>query len=156
MQRLSNAGLYSYLQQVQGYLAPSITAVFLLGLFYPRTNSPGAVSGLVIGFLLGMGKLTVQLFHATPEGEEPSNTLLNYIADFNFLYASGVLFAATVILVVLVSKVTPPPNEEQLKGLTWQSIDKKVRESWSMVDLVTTAIVLICVVGIYGYFSFWI
>ena len=151
-----DSGLYSYLQQVQGYLAPSITAVFLLGLFYPRTNSAGAIAGLVVGFLMGIGKLTVQLLYPTPEGAK-TKTLLNEIADFNFLYASGVLFAATVFLVVLVSNITPPPKEENIQGLTWQSIDKKmVRDSWTMVDVVTTAIVLACVIGIYGYFSFWI
>jgi len=34
MQRISQGGLYKYLQSVQGYLAPPITAVFLLGLFF--------------------------------------------------------------------------------------------------------------------------
>lgn len=151
-----DSGLYKYLQDVQGYLAPSITAVFLLGLFYQRTNSAGAIVGLVAGFLMGMGKLTIQLLHKTPEGEEPAN-LLNRIADFNFLYSSGVLFAATVFLVVLASNMTAAPKEEQLKGLTWYSIDKKmVRDSWTTIDVITTAIVLACVIGIYGYFSFWI
>ena len=150
------SGLYKYLQAVQGYLAPSITAVFLLGLFYPRTNSAGAIVGLVAGFLMGMGKLTIQLFYKTPSGKEPE-TLLNEIADFNFLYCSGILFAATVLLVVLVSNVTAPPKAENLKGLTWYSIDKKmVRDSWSAIDVVTTGIVLACVIGIYAYFSFWI
>lgn len=153
------SGLYKYLQDVQGYLAPSITAVFLLGLFYSRTNSPGAIAGLVFGFLLGIGKLTIQLFYKTDAGAEAgaSKTLLNQIADFNFLYASGVLFAATVLLVVIVSNVTSPPKKEHIEGLTWYSIDKKmVRESWTMVDVITTGIVLVCVVGIYSYFSFWI
>ncbi len=149
-----DSGLYSYLQSVQGYLAPSITAVFLLGLFYTRTNSAGAITGLVVGFLLGMGKLTIQLLYKT---DAEQKTLLNHIADFNFLYASGVLFALTVLLVVLVSHMTATPKEENLKGLTWYTIDKKmVRDSWSAIDLVTTGIVLLCVICIYGYFSFWI
>ena len=33
MPLISEGGLYQYLQSVQGYLAPPITAVFLLGLF---------------------------------------------------------------------------------------------------------------------------
>ena len=149
-----DSGLYVYLQQVQGYLAPSITAVFLLGLFYTRTNSAGAIVGLVAGFLMGMGKLTIQLLCKT---ENESKTLMNHVADFNFLYASGVLFGLTTFLVVLVSHLTSPPKEEHLSGLTWYTIDKKmVRDSWTFIDLVTTAIVLACVVGIYVYFSFWI
>ena len=149
-----DSGLYVYLQQVQGYLAPSITAVFLLGLFYTRTNSAGAIVGLVAGFLMGMGKLTIQLLCKT---ENETKTLMNHVADFNFLYASGVLFGLTTFLVVLVSHLTSPPKEENLSGLTWYTIDKKmVRDSWTFIDLVTSAIVLACVVGIYVYFSFWI
>ena len=41
MQRISEGGLYKYLQSVQGYLAPPITAVFLLGLFCKRINVRG-------------------------------------------------------------------------------------------------------------------
>ncbi|QEG22422.1 sodium:solute symporter [Mariniblastus fucicola] len=151
-----DSGLYSYLQSVQGYLAPSITAVFLLGLFYQRTNSPGAIVGLVAGFVMGMGKLTIELLYATEEGAEPQN-ILNSIADINFLYASGILFAITVVMVLLVSHMTSPPKDENLQGLTWYSIDKMmVRDSWSTIDVITTAIVLGLVVAIYGYFSFWI
>src|SRR5690606_38790344 len=55
-----NSGIYDYLQNVQGFLAPPITAVFLLRLFSKRLNAAGAFWGLVVGFVLGMAKLTVQ------------------------------------------------------------------------------------------------
>jgi len=63
--------LYKYLQDVQSYLAPPITAVFLLGLFCKRINGKGAVAGLVIGFVAGMGKLTLQAL--TGGGTEADN-----------------------------------------------------------------------------------
>jgi SSS family solute:Na+ symporter len=47
-----NSGLYDYLQNVQGFLAPPIAAVFLLGLFSKRINGRGAFWGLVIGFVM--------------------------------------------------------------------------------------------------------
>lgn len=152
-----DSGLYKYLQDVQGYLAPSITAVFLLGLFYRGTTSIAAITGLVLGFLIGMGKLTIQLFYKTEDGFVGNKNILQLIADFNFLYSSGVLFAITTALVIGVSLVTPAPEEHQIKGLTWHSIDRKMlRESWSAIDVVTTSIVLLLVVAIYTYFSFWI
>ena len=152
-----DSGLYKYLQNVQGYLSPSITAVFLLGLFWNRTNQAGAVCGLVFGFLIGMGKLTIEvLYKRSADSVEPI-TLLNRIADFNFLYATGVLFAITVALVVLVSKLTSIPPEEKIAGLTWQSIDKTmVRNSWGFGDAAATFVVLGLVLAIYCYFSFWI
>ena len=36
MKAMAGGGIYKYLQQVQGYLAPPITAVFLLGLFWKK------------------------------------------------------------------------------------------------------------------------
>ena len=45
MPMISQGGLYQYLQSVQGYLAPPITAVFLLGLFCKRINARGAFAG---------------------------------------------------------------------------------------------------------------
>jgi len=151
------SGLYKYLQNVQGYLSPSITAVFLLGLFWNRTNQAGALIGLVGGFLLGMGKLTIQVLCKREDDSTEPITLLNQIADFNFLYASGVLFAITVLLIALVSLITSPPPPEKVTGLTWHSIDKNtIRKSWNGLDVVTTAIVLVLVIGIYTYFSFWI
>ena len=46
--------LYIYLQSVQGYLSPPITAVFVLGLFWKGCNHIGAIACLVIGTFLGM------------------------------------------------------------------------------------------------------
>ena len=62
MPMISKGGLYQYLQSVQGYLAPPITAVFLLGLFNSRINNKGATWGLSLGFFAGMLKLIIQAF----------------------------------------------------------------------------------------------
>ena len=158
MSRLAeNEGLYKYLQSAQGYLAPPITAVFLLGLFYRRTTNLAAIAGLSIGFVLGIGKLVLSLLYETPKGEVAKTDWLTRVADFHFLYSSGVLFAVIVVLVLLVSHLTPAPDPEKIRGLTYDSIDRqKVRDSWGVIDVVTTLIVLGLTFGIYAYFSFWI
>jgi len=48
--------LYVYLQSVQGYLSPPITAVFLLGLFWKGSNHYGAMTCLILGTILGMSR----------------------------------------------------------------------------------------------------
>ena len=156
MHRLAgNEGLYKYLQSVQGYLAPPITAVFLLGLFYARTNSAGAIAGLAIGFILGMGKLTIETFYGSSKLTQPTG--LAFIGDINFTYMSGILFAIVVGLVLAVSHLTAAPNEERIRGLTYDSIDKaEVRRSWNAFDVIATVIVLGLTFGVYAYFSFWI
>jgi len=161
MQRISQGGLYKYLQSVQGYLAPPITAVFLLGLFFKRINGKGAVAGLAIGFIAGMAKLTIQAL--TGGGEEAviqSPDWLVYIGNYNFLFATGWLMLISIAAIVGVSLVTAPPNYEQIVGLTYATATpeqkKERRESWGLLEVLITVVVLGLVLGLYLYFSFWL
>ena len=158
MAKISQGGLYQYLQSVQGYLAPPITAVFLLGLFWKRVNAAGAVWGLGGGFVLGMAKLTIQTFYGKGKIENPA--FLAAIGDFNFLYATGVLMVASIILMVVASLLTPPPPPEKIHDLTYGSIhaDAKdeIRKSWDAGNIIMASLILILVGGMYIYFSFWL
>ena len=155
MPLISEGGLYQYLQNVQGYLAPPITAVFLLGLFNQRINNRGAVWGLGLGFVLGMLKLTIQVLFGAEKIASPA--LLAAIGDFNFLYFSGVLFLISVVTIIVMSYTAPPPELEKIRGLTYASIDREaVRASWDYREVVATTVILGLVVAIYVYFSFWI
>jgi SSS family solute:Na+ symporter len=155
MPLISEGGLYQYLQNVQGYLAPPITAVFLLGLFSSRINTRGAVWGLGLGFVLGMSKLVIQALFG--EGKIESPALLAAIGDFNFLYFSGVLFLICVVTIVVASWTDAAPDRERIRGLTYDSIDRAaVRASWDRRDVAATAVVLGLVAALYLYFSFWV
>ena len=155
MPMISKGGLYQYLQSVQGYLAPPITAVFLLGLFNSRINNKGATWGLSLGFFAGMLKLLIQAFFGKEKIANPE--LLAYIGDINFLYFSGILFLFCAILICLVSYQTELPDENQIDGLTYRTIDKEaIRESWDQKDIYATGVILALVLAIYLYFSFWI
>ncbi|MEM9408120.1 MAG: sodium:solute symporter [Acidobacteriota bacterium] len=155
MPAISEGGLYQYLQNVQGYLAPPITAVFLFGLASRRINARGATWGLAVGFVAGMGKLLLQAGFG--EGKRESPALLAFVADINFLYFSGVLFLLSALVLVFASRTAPPPAAEQLEGLTFGAIDREaVRESWDRRDVAATVVVLGLVAAIYLYFSFWL
>ncbi len=158
MKVISGGGLYQYLQSVQGYLAPPITAVFLLGLFWKRINSQGAVWALTGGFILGMLKLTCQAFFGVGKIESPA--VLAAIGDFNFLYATGILFVASVILLVAGSLLAAPPPAEKTDGLTYRSImalhGDEIRDSWDTGNKVMATLILLLVAAMYLYFSFWL
>ncbi|MGJ8726703.1 MAG: sodium:solute symporter [Roseibacillus sp.] len=157
MKQMAGGGIYKYLQSVQGYLAPPITAVFLLGLFWRRINATGAFYGLVIGFVLGMGKLMVEAI-ASQKGITTGP--LAFIAEFNFLYYSGVLLVISTVIIVGLSLLTDAPTEEKTRGLTWQGLsaaDKEdIRNSWNRWDVLGTCVVMGLVLGMYLYFSFWL
>jgi SSS family solute:Na+ symporter len=155
MPQISDGGLYQYLQNVQQYIAPPITAVFLLGLFSNRINNRGAVLGLGIGFVLGMSKLVIQAFFGAGKIESPA--MLAAIGDFNFLYFSGVLFLICVITIVGGSLTSPAPDPDRIRGLTFSTQDRSaIRASWDARDIAATAVILGLVLAMYLYFSFWL
>ena len=158
MHTIGEGGLYLYLQSVQGYLAPPITAVFLLGLFWKRINSKGAVAGLSIGFVVGMIKLTLEAMEGA--GHLVDVPVLEAIGQFNFLYASGVLLVISVAIIIGVSLASEKPSEEQIVGLTYATATEEQkrenRASWNYVDVIGTVVVLGLVLGMYLYFSFWL
>lgn len=157
MKFISGGGLYQYLQSVQGYLAPPITAVFLLGLFVKRVNARGALYGLSIGFVLGMTKLTLQ---ALAGAGVVSGGLIGSIAELNFLYASGWLFLISVLVVVFASLSAPAQPAEQIAGLTYSGLTPEQRAenraSWGTGDVVASVLLVALVLVVYVYFSFWI
>ena len=155
MPLVSGGGLYQYLQNVQSYLAPPITAVFLLGIFNSRINARGATWGLSLGFALGFSKLVVQALFGAGKIETPA--VLAAVGDFNFLYFSGVLFLICVATCLVASRTGEPPDRNRIKGLTFDSLDRAaVRASWDGKDIAATAVVLALVAALYLYFSFWI
>lgn len=153
-----NAGLYDYLQNVQGMLAPPIAAVFLLGIFHRRINGRGALGGLAVGFALGMVKLTLQTLvrsgHMAPTG------VLGAIGAFNGYYFTGVLFLVSAALVIAISLATPPQPADAIRGLTYGSLTPEQRTrnraSVGWADIAGSGAILALVLGAYLYFSFWI
>ena len=152
------AGLYDYLQNVQGFLAPPIVAVFLLGLFWRRVNAEGALWGLGLGFVLGMAKLTLQTM--AQSGTLGAAGMLYAIGAFNGYYFTGVLLVISILIVIGVSLASPPQPMEEIRGLTYATVTPEERaenrQSGGRAVVVGSAIVLCLVLGVYLYFSFWL
>jgi SSS family solute:Na+ symporter len=150
MSRISST-LYTYLQSVQSYLAPPIAAAFLLGVFFKRLNAKGAYTAMVSGFILGIVKLTLELFQSELTG------VLHTFATLNFLYFCIYLFLFSVAVMVIVSLLTPKPDPEQIRGLTFATTvaeDRAAsRASWNKWDVINTVVVVVIIVCIFTYFS---
>jgi len=156
MKAVSGGGLYQYIQSVQSFLAPPIVAVFLLGLLWKRCNLRGAVWGLSLGFVIGMGKLTVDaLFRTGMPG-----TLMYRIAHFQDFYFSGILLIVSLLIVVVASLTAPAPDLAQIKGVCFSTLDAEYRRvnraSWNKVDVIASCVVVGLVVCAYAYFWTWL
>lgn len=53
--------LYEYLQSVQTYIAPPIAAVFIMGIMHKRINAQGAYVTLISGFIIGFGRIFLEI-----------------------------------------------------------------------------------------------
>ncbi|MGZ8539252.1 MAG: Na+/glucose cotransporter, partial [Chitinophagaceae bacterium] len=124
---------------------------FLLGVFFKRLNAKGAYSAMVIGFVLGLIKLTLELFQKNLTG------LLHDFATINFLYFCIYLFLFSIVVMVVVSLLTPKPDEDHIKGLTFATTvaeDRAAsRASWNKWDVVLSLIVVAIIVSVFVYFS---
>lgn len=109
--------LYQYLQSVQAYIAPPITAVFLLGILWRRLNAAGAMASLLTGFVLGMARLVLELNRDALSG------LALYFATINFLHFAIFLFLVCAAVLVIVSLATAPPPRDKVRGLTLGTAD---------------------------------
>jgi len=131
MSRVSSQ-LWLYLQSVQAYISPPITAVFLLGIFWRRINGQGAIAALIAGFVLGGVRFILEVGFA---GAMPSGFLSWYIG-MNFLHFAVLMFAICVVILVIVSLLTAPPLKRKVSGLTWQTVREEIAQETSTTSAI--------------------
>lgn len=153
IEQLAGGSLYNYLQNVQSYIAPPITAVFLLGIFSSRINSNGALVTLFSGLAIAAVRLILEVV----KGSLNPDSLLFTIADMNFLKFSSFFFLYCVAATIVVSLLSAKPAKERLSGLTFGTLSEEQkasnRASYSWVDIVASLFVVAIVIFIMIYFS---
>jgi SSS family solute:Na+ symporter len=150
-------GLYEYLQSVQGYLAPPIFVVFFFGVFWKRLNAQGCFWAMVVGFIVGIFRMAVDtpitlgLFKSYPEG-----SFFWIVNNINFQYFSILITVVSAVVMVVVSYMTPEPNQTQIQGLTFATAtdeDKaRTRASWNKWDVIGSLVIMAFIIGAYVYF----
>ena len=153
-------GLYTYLQSVQGYLAPPIFVVFFFGVFFKRLNAAGALWAMIIGFALGIFRMAVDtpvtLGLAGFENGYTPGSFLWIVNMIYFQYFSVLITIVSAVVMVGVSFATSAPDYGRLRSLTFATTtaeDKlNTRDSWTWKEIAGSALVLICILGSYLYF----
>ena len=145
--------LYEYLQSVQSYIAPPIAAVFLLGIFYKRINGQGAFVTLISGFVIGAIRIALEL---AKDGLDPGSIWYTLGAT-NFLTFAAWFFLFCVVLLVVVSWLTPAPATEKVANLTFGTLsaDAKMqnKNSYNWKDITMSVVIVAIVIGIMIWFN---
>ncbi|XP_049647371.1 sodium/glucose cotransporter 5 isoform X1 [Accipiter gentilis] len=167
LQSSSGGQLYVYIQAVTSYLAPPVTAVFVLAVFWPRANEQGAFWGLMAGLVLGLARMGLELAYPVPRCGVPDRRPW-LLADIHYLHFAVLLCAITGAVVVGGSLLTPPLPSAWLKDLTWWTISQEPPQPsvdgtsqgppdeppfWARICGIN-AVVLMCVnIFCYAYFA---
>jgi solute:Na+ symporter, SSS family len=180
-----HTNLYEYLQNVQGYLSPAIAVLFGVGVFWKRATAPAALWAFSIGVIGGFarlaadlmfrnvkaangdtlkdlkahvyqGSLSVDQYTALIAPLKQKYGLLFSLENIHWLYWCQILFATTLVLMVVISLLTQAPDARTVK-YTWYGATPEekaaTRASWNATDVVLSLIVVACVV--WFYISFW-
>lgn len=158
MDKIGGGVMYQYLQNVQSYIAPPVTAVFLLGIIWKRVNSKAAITTLLAGLVLLILRLGSEIYYQPQitAGEEATGFLFQF-ATVNFAHMAIFMFIFSVVLCVSVSLATTPPDYAKIKGLSFGTLSAEDRAatkgSYSTVDVVLSVLLVAIVIAILSYFT---
>ena len=158
MEKIGGGVMYQYLQNVQSYIAPPVTAVFLLGIIWKRVNAEAAITTLLAGLILLILRLGSEIYYQPmiASGELVDNFMFAF-ATVNFSHMAILMFIFSVLLCITVSILTSPPNYSKISGLSYGTLTvnhrKENSESYDTVDVILSIVLIIIVVSILSYFT---
>ena len=135
---IDKEGGFQFVQRMTGLVSPGVFAAFIMGFFWKRTNSAGALFAIVGGFLMAFAMYkdvfpgVGVFFDATSWNEVP------------FLDQMGMVFLVCVAVMFILGYVLP----DEQKGLEIDAKMFKVSNSFA----IGSAIIIVALVVIYWYF----
>ena len=113
--------LFNGINDVIAHIAPPITTVFLLGIFWRRASAKAAQITLYLGSLLGVAVFAInKLVPGTA------------IANTSFMMMAFYLFIICVIMQVALSFVFPVVHTKESEVLYWKSLSEPLKaKGWS-------------------------
>ena len=154
MEKIGGGVMYQYLQNVQAYIAPPVTTVFLLGIIWKRVNAQAAIVTLFSGLFLLILRLGSEI--ATNEGIIESGFLYDF-ASVNFSYMAIWMFIFSVALCISTSLLTSEPDYKKIQGLSYGTLTSSDRisseKSYTTIDVVLSIVLVLIVIGILLFFS---
>jgi SSS family solute:Na+ symporter len=112
------ANIMNYVQLLFSYFNAPLFATFIVGMFWRRATPWGGFAGLLSGTF---GAFITHLLYS--KGTISFGSPI--AADF---WGAGVAFATDVIVTVVVSLLTQPRPDSELRGLVWSLTPKGDRE----------------------------
>ena len=158
MEKIGGGVMYQYLQNVQSYIAPPVTAVFLLGIIWKRVNAKAAITTLLAGLALLVIRLGSEIYYQPHIlAGETIEGLLYAFATINFAHMAIFMFVFSVILCISVSLATTAPDYKTIVGLSFGTLTEEQKQenknSYDKIDIILSVILVFLVIGVLSYFT---
>ncbi|HEX9252166.1 MAG TPA: sodium:solute symporter [Ignavibacteriaceae bacterium] len=98
--KIISSQIYLFLQSVQAFVSPPITAVFLFGLFSKKINAKTALITLIVGETIGFSRLMLEIISNLGVQLHP---ILIWILSINFLHFAIFLFVVSITLILALN-----------------------------------------------------
>lgn len=157
MEKIGGGVMYQYLQNVQAYIGPPVTAVFLLGILWKRINAQASIVTLSAGLVLLIVRLSSEIYFQSEisSGIVVDNVFFEF-ATINFSHMAIFIFVFSALLCVTVSILTDEPDYSRIKGLSFGTITREMiskEKSYTNYDIIFSVLLVLLVIGILVFFS---
>jgi SSS family solute:Na+ symporter len=121
--------IFKGLNVLISYVAPPITAVFLVGVFWRKAGGRAAFITMMVGGFIGAVGFSLDFFNGTVVGAGATaesiaaSPVLNFIYNIalkDFMLASFGLFCLCVVILVIASLALAEPLKEEARALVWE------------------------------------
>ena len=158
MDKIGGGVMYQYLQNVQSYIAPPVTAVFLLGILWKRVTSDAAIATLMSGLLLLILRLGSEIYFQEEILSGASVAGFAFVfATINFAHMAIFMFIFSALLCVTVSLMTAEPDYSRIEGLSFGTMTTDMKEeyrnSFNRTDLILSVVLVGLVACVLLYFT---
>ena len=157
MEKIGGGVMYQYLQNVQAYIGPPVTAVFLLGILWKRINAQASIVTLSAGLVLLIVRLSSEIYF---QSEISSGIVVDSVffefATINFSHMAIFIFVFSALLCVTVSILTDEPDYSRIKGLSFGTTTREMiskEKSYTNFDIIFSVLLVLLVIGILVFFS---
>jgi solute:Na+ symporter, SSS family len=113
--------MMDYLQTLFGFFNAPLFATFILGMFWKRMTAAAGWTGLVSGTLAAV----VVAFLSEDAFGSASTGVLNLSGQGAAFVAAGAAFVVDILVSVVVTMVTQPRKESELRGLVYSLTPKE-------------------------------
>jgi SSS family solute:Na+ symporter len=133
--------IFEGINKLISYVAPPITAVFLLGVFWKRASGAAAFITLIAGIVLGAAAFYLDW---------------NNIYRGDFMLIAFLLLVGCVVIMVMATFLFPAPLKPEARALIWENWREPLRDDAGWHGLgnyrVVTAVVLVTFIALYFVF----